>query len=210
MKYNYVFFDFDGTLADTEKMNYEIMQNLSSKYKLKEVSYEELREMKHLSAMEFMKYMNIKKRSVPFILRKGRKLLYNNIQDVKLCKDNFNEVLNKLSDLNVKIGIITTNSKKNVIKFLETHNIEVFNFIISASLFGKKSKIRKLIKKEGISPSSILYVGDEIRDIVSARASNISIASVTWGYNTAEALSDCKPDYLVNDPAELIDICLQN
>ena len=38
MKYKYVIFDFDGTLADTEEANFVIYQKLAEKYNLRNIT----------------------------------------------------------------------------------------------------------------------------------------------------------------------------
>ena len=52
----------------------------------------------------------------------------------------------------------------------------------------------------------VIYVGDETRDIRSARRSKIGIAAVTWGFNSAAILQEYQPDYLVNRPQQLLDV----
>lgn len=208
VKYKYVFFDFDGTLADTESINLNILSKLSKKYKIKSITREELRHVKKMSALEAMDYLGIKKRKVPFMLRRGKKLLNQDIVNVKQCQDTMFEVIRKLKEEGIKVAIITTNSKKNVKIFLEQHDAEIFDFIMSSTMFGKEGKLKKIIKKEKINPDDVLYVGDEIRDIHAAQSSHIGIASVAWGYNTADSLIKYKPDYLIYKPEELISICI--
>ena len=208
MKYKYIFFDFDGTIADTEKINFKIFEQLADKYKIKRISYDDLINLKKMSAKQVIDYLNIKKHRIPFILRRGRKLLRQNINKVELCKDNLVDTINTLRENGVKVAIITTNSKYNVNTFLQNHRFNIFDYIISTSLFGKEHKIKKIIKKEGLEPQEVLYVGDEIRDIVAAKSSNIKIASVAWGYNTVDSLLKHKPDYILNDPSQLINICI--
>lgn len=208
MKFKYVFFDFDGTIADTERINFKIFEQLADKYKIRRVSYEELINIKKMSAKQLIDYLNVKKHKLPFILRRGKKLLSQNIKNVELCKENFVDIVKALKNNGVKVAIITTNSKNNVASFLQNHEFNCFDFIVSSSMFGKEHKIRKILKKESLEPNEVLYVGDEIRDITAAKSSNIKIASVSWGYNTVESLLKYKPDYLLNDPSELIDICV--
>lgn len=208
MKFKYIFFDFDGTIADTEIINFKIFEQLADKYNLKRISYDELIHIKKMSARQLIDYLHVKKRKLPFILRRGKKLLNQNIRNVELCKDNFIDITTILKSKGVKLAIITSNSRRNVKSFLQKHKFDCFDFIISSSLFGKEHKIRKIIKRERLNLDEVLYVGDEIRDIAAAKSSNIKIATVAWGYNTVESLLDHEPDYLLNDPEELIDICV--
>ncbi|QSX05089.1 HAD-IA family hydrolase [Sedimentibacter sp. zth1] len=208
MNFKCVLFDFDGTLADTEEINFDIFQILSKKYKMQNITKEELNNIKDLSAMQLITYLKVKKYKIPFILKRGKKLLSAKIKEVDICKQNFKSVLQTLKEAKVKIAIITTNSKTNVEEFLKKHNIDCFDFVISASLFGKESIIKKVIKNNNLDPKDVLYVGDEIRDINAAKKSGIKIASVSWGYNTVDSLLSYNPDYLIKDPSNLIDICI--
>ncbi len=207
VKYKYIFFDFDGTLANTEEVNFVIYQKLAEKYNLRNITLDELGHIKKMSAKELMEYVELKKRYLPFILKRGKKLLKQDIKNVKLCKPDIFENIKQLKDMGIKIAIITTNSKTNVRLFLEKHNVDYFDFISSTTMFGKESKIKKIIKKEKLNNNEVLYVGDEIRDIHAANRAGIDIASVVWGYNTIESLMKNKPQYLVYEPAELLKIC---
>ena len=51
----------------------------------------------------------------------------------------------------------------------------------------------------------MIYVGDETRDIRSARKSNVGIVAVSWGFNSGDILQEFQPDSLVNTPQELLD-----
>lgn len=207
MKYKYIFFDFDGTLADTEEVNFVIYRKLAEKYNLREITLDELGHLKKMSAKELMEFVELKKRYLPFILKRGKKLLKQDIRSVKLCKPDILENIKKIKDMGIKVGIITTNSKANVKMFLEEHNADYFDLILNATMFGKESKIKKVMKKEKLKNSEVLYVGDEIRDIHSAFKANVDIASVAWGYNTIESLIKNKPQYLIYEPKELLEIC---
>ena len=70
MNYKCVIFDFDGTLADTEKVNFRIFQEIADKYKIEKLSLEDMRKLKKLSATEIIEHLNIKKRNIPGMMRK--------------------------------------------------------------------------------------------------------------------------------------------
>ncbi len=207
MKYKYVFFDFDGTLADTEEVNFVIYQKLAEKYNLRNITIDELGHIKKMSARELINYVDVKKRYLPFMLKRGKNLLKLDMKNIKPCKPDIFDVVRELKEMGIKTGILTTNSKTNVQMFLEEHNADIFDFFASSSMFGKETKMRKIIKKEKISPNEVLYVGDEIRDINAAKNTGIDIASVAWGYNTVESLKKHNPEFLIYTPSELVEIC---
>lgn len=206
MKYKYIIFDFDGTIADTEDTNFDIFLQIAEKYNIRQVEKEELREFKKMSAGEVMKDLNVKAYRLPLMLRQGKRILKENIINIKFCKASTPEVLGELKDMGLSIGIITTNSKSNVKKFLTHNNVDIFDSILSSSMFGKESKFKKMMKKNRLSPREILYIGDEIRDIDSAHKCNIDAVSVSWGYNDRDSLKDNNPNYLIDEIEELIGI----
>ncbi|MDW5299202.1 MAG: HAD-IA family hydrolase [Sedimentibacter sp.] len=207
VRYKYVFFDFDGTLADTEEVNFVIYQKLAEKYNLRNITIDELGHIKKMSAKELIAYVELKKRYLPFLLKRGKNLLTQDMKNVKPCKSDIIETVIRLKDMGIKTAIITTNSKTNVEMFLEKYNVGIFDFIASASMFGKESKMRRIMKKEKLKNNEVLYVGDEIRDIHAAKNAGIDVVSVSWGYNTVESLRKNKPNFLISEPSELINIC---
>jgi phosphoglycolate phosphatase len=116
-------------------------------------------------------------------------------------------VLTELDARGIKLGILTSNSKKNVNKFLINQKLDMFIFVDNSGLFGKESKLKKTMKRYGLNSEDILYVGDEIRDIFSTKHVGVDIAAVDWGYNDIESLKKNNPKYLISDPEKLIEIC---
>ncbi|MGL4623235.1 MAG: HAD hydrolase-like protein, partial [Chroococcidiopsis sp.] len=105
-----------------------------------------------------------------------------------------------------KVGILSSNSKDNIFAFLELNDMDyLFDFIYTeAALFSKSRVIKKILKQEKIAPSESVYVGDETRDIEAAKRSKVTAIAVSWGFNSAAALEQYQPDFLIHQPAELI------
>lgn len=201
-----IIFDFDGTIADTEHFAFHITNVLAEQYNFKKITREELGDMKKMHFKELLEYIEVSARKLPFILRRGQKLLRHNMHEVQFCEEHFPELLEELQKRDMIIGIITSNTKKNVLRFLADKEIEVFEFLYAASLFNKQAKVKRVLKKYNLKPQEILYVGDEVRDIHSARAAGTKIASVVWGYNDRMFLEAEKPDWLLEDSREILDI----
>lgn len=201
-----IIFDFDGTIADTEHFAFHITNELAERYNFKKITREELGDMKKMHFKELLEYIEVSARQLPFILRRGQKLLRHNMHEVQFCEEHFPEFLDDLGKRELILGIITSNTKKNVLRFLADKNIEIFEFVLAASLFNKQSKVRHIMKKYNLAPEEILYVGDEVRDIHSARASGVHIASVVWGYNDKQFLEAEEPDWLLEDSREILEI----
>ncbi len=62
----------------------------------------------------------------------------------------------------------------------------------------------RVVKQHNLNRERIIYVGDETRDIRSARKSKVGIIAVAWGFNSPCILSKYQPDVLVATPADLL------
>jgi HAD superfamily hydrolase (TIGR01509 family) len=117
------------------------------------------------------------------------------------------EVLLELKKRGFQLGIITSNSRENVLASLAKNGLQdTFTFIYSGSTFGKHKVINKWLRIENINPQEVVYVGDEIRDIDAAKKTGIKVIAVAWGFNSQEALAAQNPNFLIERPQELIEI----
>ena len=206
MKYKCVIFDFDGTLANTENVIFRVYNEIAKKYGYKEITHDYIDELKHQPIHNIIKDLGVPYLKVFSLIKKGQKLMKEYHKSMDPYEEDLKETLEALKSKLSYMGIISSNSKKNINTFLKNENIVTMDFIISSPLFSKEIKINKLKKKLRLKDEDILYVGDEVRDIVSAKKANIDIASVTYGYNTKEYLSSEEPTYFIDNLKELFNI----
>ena len=57
-----------------------------------------------------------------------------------------------------------------------------------------------------VTNNECLYVGDSDVDMITGKSNNIKTIGVTWGYKEKEILINEKPDYLIDNPVEIINI----
>ena len=196
MKIKVLIFDFDGTIADTFQSMIEISNHLAGEFDFKKIEAHEVEDYKDKTSQEMLKLLKVSTLKVPRIALRAKKELNKRMYTIKPVKG-LKEILGEIKSLDYKMGILTSNSLENVNKFLEQHDLDFFDFVLTSSRFwGKNHGIKKLILQKGYAPQDILYIGDETRDIEAARKSGISIAAVTWGYNSFQALKNflCHPE----------------
>ncbi|MFZ7134648.1 MAG: HAD-IA family hydrolase [Eubacteriales bacterium] len=199
-----IIFDFDGTLADTEEHTFRIFNKLAEKHNYKIISSEDLHEIKHLNFMEILKRIGIPYAKLPKIMKEGQKLLKEDMEDIQPFQNDIKDVIDKIHEKVLIMGVITSNTKKNVVRFLLNYDIKAFDFIISSPLLSKEKKMNAIAKKYHLNKDEILYVGDEIRDIEACKKAKIKCAAVTWGYNVEETLKREEPDYIINKLEDLL------
>ncbi|GGA28666.1 HAD hydrolase-like protein [Okeania sp. KiyG1] len=122
-----VIFDFDGTLADTFDLIFAITNDLSVEFGYKQAKKEEILEIEKLSPLQVINQSGISIFKVPFLLRRIRAEFQKEINNVSLFYG-INEVLLALKQHGYKLGIITSNSYKNVEFVLEKYDLLIFDF----------------------------------------------------------------------------------
>ncbi len=207
---DHILFDFDGTIADTLPLGFELYNEIAEQYNFISADDSEIPQLMNMSIAEILKLKNIPLYMVPIALFNVRKMMKKRLSEVKPF-EGIKDFLYNLKKAGYHLSIISSNSKENMIKFFEMNNIDVFNYIYSStSLFGKDKLIKHYLKAVKTTPSKVIYVGDEIRDIDAAKASNIRVIGVTWGYNDRELLIKHNPDYLVDSVSDLQDVLIPN
>ena len=201
-----IIFDFDGTLADTIDILLNITNRLSAEFGFKSATKEELAQLSGLTPWQILRYSGISIFKFPLLIRKLKAELRCEIPNIQLFPG-IKEVLLELKKLGFQLGIITSNSRENVLASLEKNGLQgTFTFIYSGSTFGKHKVINRWLKREHINAEEVVYVGDEIRDIDAAKKTGIKIIAVSWGFNSQSALAAQNPDFLIERPQELIEI----
>jgi len=200
-----ILFDFDGTIADTYQAIALITNQLSTEFGYKALNQEELQLIKNSSSREIVKLSEISVFKLPFLIRRVRSELSKEIAELDSIPG-INQVLLKLKRLGYVLGIVTSNNQENVDIFLQKNQLtHLFDYIYSGTaIFGKHRVINQVVREHKLDKNNVIYVGDETRDIRSARKSQIPIVAVTWGFNATEILSQHQPDYLVDHPSELL------
>lgn len=199
-----VIFDFDGTLADTLEAGRRIFNRMAPDFGFREVPKEEVSELRHLNLRQLLKTLEVKQRHVPAILRRGKKLLREELPKLRPCEGVF-EQLDHIRSRAARCGILTSNSVENVEFFLTKHGVrEHFDFISSCSkLKGKAKYLKAIARTYTLQPSAMIYVGDEVRDVKAAKKAGVPMVAVGWGFNSVEALKASEPDELVHDAGSL-------
>lgn len=202
-----VLFDFDGTIADTFDAVLRIADRLAQEFDFKPVTLDEVHQLQQLSAREAIRKVGISPLRLPFLLRRFRIELNQEIGQLKPIPG-IPEALKALKHQGHQLGIVTSNSRQNVRTFLEAQGLQsLFDFVASeATLFGKGRAIRLVLQRNHLSSAAAIYVGDEARDIEAARKIGMRVIAVSWGFNVKAALEAQHPDYLVHEPWELVKV----
>jgi phosphoglycolate phosphatase len=198
-----VIFDFDGTIADSLPAVVEVAESLTNRPE--HFTKAEIENFRHLSLIELLVVLNISKWKVPSLLLRGRKMMREYLPDIPL-HTGIDSVIRELHDKGDKLYILSSNSTENVQNYLDLHDLGKYFAGVygGASLLGKAPRLNKLIANESVDVTQSWYVGDETRDVIAARAVGLKSMSVTWGYNSHQALQAKQPDAIADTTDELL------
>ncbi len=201
MKYKSLIFDFDGTIADTLSEAAEIYNIIAEENGYKSITADDIPKLRHYDIKKLTKELGISKLWLPFVLAKGRKILKQRIDQLEPI-DGMIDTLKQLRSESHHFGILTSNSVENVEYFLDRYGIrDLFTFISSTTkLSGKAKHINSIARTFSMNKSDMLYIGDEIRDVKASLKAGISVAAVTWGFNSKESLEVENPTFIVDSP----------
>jgi phosphoglycolate phosphatase len=198
-----IIFDFDGTLADTERHSLAIYNKLAEEHGFTVFTLEEVEELKHMIPAKIIAKAKIPYTKLFKVLKEGQEMLKKHINEVPSFEADLKSVLDEVRPYTKKIGVISSNLKKNIRRFLKNNGVDDMDFIISSPLFTKEAKILKVIRKYHFDAARVVYVGDEFRDITASKKAGVKIVSVTWGYNSRELLEKGAPDAVIDNLSEL-------
>lgn len=196
-------FDFDGTICDSLDVVVETANKYLTKKGKTRISVNDIR-TKGIERL-LREYKLTKLQILMFVL-KGRHEFKKFASQLKVFPELL-PILQKLSTSNT-LAILSTNSKQNIKKFLETNKIsDLFIFVENNPfLFNKAGSLKKIMRKYKFNPNETFYIGDELRDLKAGRVAGIKSVGVTWGYEGKELLKIANPDFLVDSPIKLLTI----
>lgn len=194
MGYHLAIFDFDGTLADSFRWFVGVVNRLADKHGFRMLDEDEIERLRGRDARRIVEHLDVPVWKLPWIARDARKLMAREIDGVSLFPG-VRRMLGDLAGRGVALAIVTSNSARNVRRVLGEEAAGLIeHYGCDVGIFGKRSKLRRVIERSGVPREEAIYVGDEIRDVEAAHAERIAFGAVAWGYTRLESLVPHAPE----------------
>lgn len=202
----YTIFDFDGTVADSKELAFNLLNELSVRYGFRKITRKEADVLMLLSMKERLKFLKIPLAQLPFMVLELKKNYASILPFIKPFAG-IREVILSLRRQRIKAVIISSNSVENIRQFLVKHDLDYFETIHSQSnIFGKHRSINALLRQLNIEKQEVIYIGDEHRDIEACKKAAIKMIAVKWGLDPVALLKKANPNYIVDTPADIIKV----
>lgn len=199
----HVLFDFDGTVADSFAESLLAYNRVAPRLRLRTIEEDEVPALRRMGAGQLMQALGIPMWKIPRLMIAVRADLHDHFHSVSPVPG-VPEALHLLRDLGCHLTIVTSNSEENVRSFLLRHRIDCFETVVAgASIFGKATRLRRLLRNADGNRQAAVYVGDTTPDIRAAREAGTLAVAVAWGFSDPGPLAAEGPDALVENARDL-------
>ena len=203
--YNYIIFDVDGTLLDTEIAVLSSLQKLVSEELNKNYSFEELK-----FALGIPGEVALNKLGITNILECSEKwnvYLKEYFHHVKIF-DDIKESLVKLNEMGVFIGIVTSKTKEEFLNdFVPFGLTDYFKLVVCADDTEKHKPnpepLLKFIELSEVDKSETIYIGDTKYDLDCALGAGIDFALALWGAKSSIGID---ANYILENPKQILEL----
>lgn len=213
--YHGVFFDLDGTLADTAPDLVAAANQLLTKRNRSPKPYEELRPRASAGARGLIQGAFGYGTDHPeFISLRDEFFTYyeNALLVHSTLFDGVDSLLDQLDLAKLPWGIVTNKSERFTHPLTEQMGLRqraISTVSGDTTPFSKPhpEPILHAARVANVDPAFSIYVGDDIRDVLAGKAAGMKTVAAAYGYcGCAEPPHEWGADYLVHSPLELLDI----
>ena len=215
--YEGVFFDLDGTLADTAPDLVAAANLLRTKRNLNPLPYEVLRPRASAGARGLIfgafgldkDHPEFEELRLEFLANYERNICVNTT-----LFDGMSQVLDDLESNAITWGIVTNKSERLTHPLLNLMNLAQRSQAIiggDTTPFAKPhpAPILKAAEICSVNPLNCIYVGDDLRDIEAGKAAGMKTVAAAYGYcGCDEHISEWGADHIIQHPSELSAILL--
>lgn len=209
-KFEFIVFDFDGTIADTRRGVFD-----SIIYALTSYGYEVPDESVLNSFLgpplyeSFQKTTGCTDEMAHTLTAKYRELYTDNAMYRLTLFEGVREMLEEMKAKGIKMAIASSKPEKFFSKLLKHLGItEYFDVVCGASLGDihntKQAIIARAMEELSAEKDKTLMVGDRVFDIDGAKQNGIKSAGVVFGFDYTEELENAGADFIVKTTEELL------
>ena len=191
-------FDFDGTIGNTVLPHLEVFKEVAREMKIDFPEKIDIEEQRKMSARELIEHYGLGPLKLAKFIKKSHRELNKTFDQIEFYPG-MEELLRK-AGRQYQLGILTSNTRENIEKFMRAKDLDIFDFVYcERNMFGKAKILKKIMRQQKLVLEQVLYFGDEVRDIEACREAGVKVAAVTWGFDHVSILKKSQPNKLFNE-----------
>jgi phosphoglycolate phosphatase len=200
--YSLAIFDLDGTLVDSFPWFLRVVNDVARDFGFKPIAAGDIPQLRRAGPRDILKRLELPIWKVPRIAAHMRRLKREHLGELPLFPGT-SEMLRSLRDDGIRLALVSSDSEANARLQLGADAACFSDFDCGASLFGKTTKFRRMVKRAGLAPAQAIAIGDELRDMDAAATAGIAFGGVAWGYADPTALRARDPQMWFETVADI-------
>lgn len=210
MKYPFLLFDLDGTLIDTNELILQSFEHTLEHYFPGRFTRNDvLPYMGEPLVTQFGRWAQTEQ--VPLLVETYRKHNVENHDRLVTLFPHVQDVLTELQEAGCRMAVVTSKMRLTAEMGLRLFGLNRFMETVVTIEDTDKHKpdpapMRLAMERLGADPAQTLMVGDSPYDIMGGQAAGTATCGVAWSLRGREGLAGYKPDYLIGDMRELLEI----
>lgn len=212
--YDYVIFDFDGTVVDTGE---GIIKSLQYSFEQMGREIPDMSELKKFIGppiyYSYTHFYGVSEEEVGTYIKKYReRYKEKGIYECHLY-DGMKELLVSLKERGVKLGIASSKPEHLIYSVGDYLGVtELFDAIVGVKIDDSNHSTKTGLVIEAMNQlgakdkEKVLMVGDRCFDIDGAAGAGVKSCGALWGYGSRDEFIEHKADYIVENPADVLNL----
>jgi phosphoglycolate phosphatase len=205
-------FDIDGTLVDSRRIIHDAMLHAYDRCGLPDPGFNSIRKVVGLGLRPaFATLEPAAPEDVLSALERAYTEAFRIFRETKEGQEPlYDGALGLLEDMRRtgwKLGVATGKSRRGLTNILRMHDLDrLFDATVCADDGPGKPDpfmVRENLRVAGAAPDATIVIGDAVHDMAMARAAGVRAIGVTWGFGTAEELTQAGAHELHHDYGSL-------
>ena len=117
------------------------------------------------------------------------------------------DIIAKLGASGYTMGICTSKRADYAKRIIDMFGLSKhFSFVDGGDVGIEKRHQIGLLVANGLTAHAAIMIGDRAVDVIAGKSNELASAGVLWGFGERTELEKAAPDYLLESPAELLDL----
>lgn len=212
MKYDYIIFDFDGTVVDTGE---GILKSLQYSFKAMGQAVPDMSDLKKFIGppvhYSYTHFYGVSEDEVGLYIKKYRERYTEKGVYECYLYEGMKELFISLKENNIKIGIASSKPIRLIYAVADYLGItDKFDAIVGVKVDDSKHSTKAGLISEcmellGVTEKEkVLMVGDRLFDIEGAKGAGVDSCGALWGYGSRDELEEYGATYIVRKPEDIM------
>ncbi|MDR4889630.1 pyrophosphatase PpaX [Fredinandcohnia sp. QZ13] len=210
MAINTLLFDLDGTLIDTNELILQsFLHTFETYFPDRQFTREEILPFNGPTLHE--SFSSVDPERAEEMIAEYRKFNHEKHDELVTEFPGVFDTIKTLKEQGYKIGVVTTKIRNTVNMGLNLTKLDQFFDVVVTLDDVKNPKpdpepVLLALKQLGSTPEEAIMIGDNYQDIVAGQNAGTKTAGVAWSHKGKDFLLEYKPDFMLENMSDLLDI----